>query len=177
MSSCIQSRCIKSANPLLRNLPCCPRPSRCKSVFDGVEAAGGELNGIRWHDRCYGSIPMFPARLWSATDRLSQGFLSVFGNNSHRRVEPYIVSGAARPRTRPPSRQRDPVWAGTQRSNKAFREGNDERPSPLTILNGYCDCPQLLGLALRHAMDDVRRKSVPDIVGNRVIRRPGISLG
>jgi hypothetical protein len=39
--------------------------------FDGVEAAGGELNRIRWHDTSTGSIPMFPARLRSAIDRLS----------------------------------------------------------------------------------------------------------
>jgi hypothetical protein len=37
----------------------------------------------------------------------------------------------------------------------------------------YRDCAQLLGLALRHAMDDVRRKSVPDIVGNRLSGAPG----
>jgi hypothetical protein len=119
-------------------------------------------------------FPRSPSAFGARLTATPKGFCRLSGNSNHRRVERYIVSGAARPRTRPPSCQRDPAWAGAQRSKKAFREGNGERP--LTVLNDYCDCVQLLGLALRHAMDDVRRKSVPDIVGNRAIRRPGISL-
>jgi hypothetical protein len=97
-------------------------------------------------------FPCSPRALGVRLTASPKGFRRFSGNSSHRRVEPYRFRGSA------------------------AREGNDERPSPLTVLNGYCDCTQLLGLALRHAMDDVRRKSVPDIVGNRVIRRPGISL-
>ena len=71
------------------------------------------------------------------------------------------------------------VWADgvfLQARMEDLRKGNDGRPSPLTVLKGYCDCAQLLSLALRHAMDDVRRKSVPDIVGNTATRRPGDQL-
>ena len=121
-------------------------------------------------------FPCSPSAFGVRLTASPEGFRRFSRNSGRRRVERYIVSGAARPRTRPPSRQRDPARAGTQRSKKAFRKGNVERPFPLTILNGYCDCQQLLGLALRHAMDDVRRKSVPDIVGNRAVGRPGISL-
>jgi hypothetical protein len=56
-----------------------------------------------------------------------------------------------------------------------FRRRRSKTAASSTASGGYSDCAQLLGLALRHAMDDVRRKSVPDIVGNKATRRPGIS--
>jgi hypothetical protein len=158
------------SNPQIRcfrSLTCCSRPLRCKSVCGSVEAAVGELN------RMLDQIQCSPSAFRVGLIASPKGFVDFWEiAASHRRVE---VSGAALPRARRTSRQHDPARAGTQRPKKARGNGNDGRPSPLTVLNGYCDCAQLLGPALRHAMDDVRRKSVPDIVRNRATRRPGIS--
>ena len=74
-------------------------------------------------------FPCSPSAFGVRLTASAKGFSRFSGNSSRRRVEPYIVSGAARPRTRPPSRQRDPARAGAQRSKKALRKGNDGRQS------------------------------------------------
>jgi hypothetical protein len=61
------------------------------------------------------------------------------------------------------------------------RPGEDIDPNASVIGAAYrcrdCDRVQLLGLELRHAMDDVGCKSIFDILRNWAIRRHELCLG
>jgi len=106
--------------------------------------------------------------------RLSEGFRR-FSRNSGRGASSAISFQGQRGRERgtfPPTRSGS-RW--TQRSKKAFRKGNVERPFPLTIPKWLLRSQQLLGLRF-----DMHGRCAPQICSRhrreQGCRAPGISL-